>query len=198
MAAPLRRFRRTVQAFPDRSSFLRADPDRIAHWRGVLGQRPGLKVGVLWKSLKLDGARLRYFSPFEQWRPVLQTPGISFVNLQYGECQDELDQARETLGVEIWQPPEIDLKNDLDDIAALCRGLDLVLGPSNATTNIAAACGAQVWMISTPGAWPLLGLTDRSPWYPTARVFMADRFNHWAPVMNQIADALAKLTVQPA
>ena len=190
MAAPLRRFRRTLEAYPARPSFLTADPERIAHWRDVLAQRPGLKVGVLWKSLKLDGARLRYFSPFEQWRPVLETPGISFVNLQYGDCQAELDQARDTLGLEIWQPPGIDLKNDLDDVGALCRGLDLVVGPPNATTNIAAACGGAVWMISTPGAWSLLG-TDRHPWYPQVRVFCPDRFNQWEPVMQDVAAALA-------
>ena len=36
--------------------------------------------------------------------------------------------------------------------AALACALHLTIGPSNATTNIAAACGAAVWMISTPGA----------------------------------------------
>jgi len=192
MAVPLRRFRRSLDAFPARPSFLTADPDRIAHWREILAQRPGLKVGVLWKSLKLDGARLRYFSPFEQWRPVLETPGVSFVNLQYGDCQAELDQARQTLGVEIWQPPGIDLKDDLDDVGALCLGLDLVLGPPNATSNIAAACGGAVWMISTPGAWSLLG-TNRHPWYPQVRVFAPDRFNAWAPVMSDVAQALAQM-----
>jgi tetratricopeptide (TPR) repeat protein len=190
LAAPLRRFRRTLESYPDRPRFLVADADRTAHWRDLLAERPGLKVGILWKSLKLDGARLRYFSPFEQWRPVLETPGVSFVNLQYGDCQAELDQARETLGIEIWQPPGIDLKDHLDDVGALCCALDLVLSPPNATSNIGAACGAEVWMISTPGAWSLLG-TRRQPWYPGVRIFAPDRFNDWGPVMREVAAALA-------
>ncbi|HYF23800.1 MAG TPA: flagellar protein FlbA, partial [Caulobacteraceae bacterium] len=60
---------------------------------------------------------------------------------------------------------------------------------ANATTNIAAACGAPVWLISTPGAWPKLG-TDRYPWYPQARVFNPPAFNQWAPVMDEVAEAL--------
>jgi hypothetical protein len=188
----LRRFRRTVDAYPARDRFLTADPKRVAYWRDTLAERPGLKVGILWKSLKLDGARLRYFSPFEQWRPVLETPGVSFVNLQYGECQAELDKARETLGIDIWQPSGIDLKNDLDDVASLCLALDLVLGPPNASSNIAAACGGNVWMIFTPGSWSLLGTTGQQPWYPRVRVFTPDRFNDWAPVMREVADALAE------
>lgn len=192
IATPLRKFRRSVEAFPERIGYLAADPSRIAHWRDVLADRPGLKVGVLWKSLKLDGVRRRYFSPFEQWRPILETAGVSFINLQYGDCQAELDQARETLGLEIWQPPGIDLKDDLDDVAALCRALDLVVGPANATTNIAAAVGGAVWMIATPGAWPLLG-TQRNPWYPQMRVFIPAGFNHWSAVMRDVASALSDL-----
>jgi len=190
IATPLRRFRRSVEAYPDRIGYLAADPSRIAHWREVLASRPGLKVGVLWKSLKLDGVRRRYFSPFEQWRSVLEVPGVSFVNLQYGDCRAELDQARDALGVEIWQPPGIDLKDDLDDVAALCTALDLVMGPANATTNIAAAVGAAVWMIATPGAWPLLGARS-NPWYPQMRVFIPDGFDHWSEVMGDVASALA-------
>ena len=191
MASPLRRFRRSVEDFPARERFLTADPTRVAHWRGVLDElSPQPKVGVLWKSLKLEGARLRFFSPFEQWRPVLSVPGATFINLQYGDCSAELAEAARELGVQIWQPPGIDLKDDLDEVAALTCALDLVVGPANATSNIAAACGADVWLISTPGAWPRLG-TDRYPWYPQVRVFTPPAFNRWGPVMDEVAGELA-------
>ena len=190
MASPLRRFRRSVEDYGRRSSYLVADPERVAHWKDHLADLPGLKVGILWKSLKLAGSRLRHFSPFEQWRVVLETPGVSFVNLQYGDCEAELTQAREMLNLDIRQPRGIDLKEDLDDVAALCGAVDLILGPANATTNIAAACGAPVWLLSTPAAWPRLG-TDQYPWYPQVRVFSPPAFNEWAPVMNELAQALA-------
>jgi tetratricopeptide (TPR) repeat protein len=190
LASPLRRFRPDVAAFPDHPSFLKADPARVDHWRGVLADAPaGLKVGILWKSLKLDGARLRYFSPFDAWRPVLTTPGAVFVNLQYGDSDAETAEARARLGVQLWRPPGIDLKNDLDEIAALTCALDIVLGPANATTNIASACGANVWLISTPGAWPKLG-TDRYPWYPATQVFNAPAVDPWDSVMGEIAGRL--------
>ena len=191
LASPLRRFRTSVAAFPDHGAYLAADPDRVAHWRATLADLPGRKVGILWKSLKLDGARLREFSPFERWRSILTTPGISFVNLQYGDSDAEIEQAREAFGVNIWRPPGIDLKMDLDDLAALCVALDLVLGPANATSNIAGACGAPVWLISTPVAWPKLG-TDRYPWYPATRVFSTQAFGHWDGVMAEIAVALGQ------
>ena len=189
IASLLRGYRRTLADFPRRPRFLAADPARVDHWRDQLDKLgTGPKVGLLWKSLKLDAARRRYFSPFEQWKPVLESPGLIFVNLQYGDCDAEFDQAR-AAGHTLWQPPGIDLKNDLDDLAALCCAMDLIIGPANATTNIAAACGAPVWLISTPAAWPRLG-TDRYPWYPQVRVFTPEAFNRWEGVMAEVGEAL--------
>jgi Tfp pilus assembly protein PilF len=191
LASPLRAFRRSLDAYPTRTGYLAPDPARVAHWRAALAALgPQPKVGLLWKSLKVDGARQRCFSPFEQWAPVLSIPGLCFVNLQYGDCAAELAYAQSELGLNIWQPPGIDLKHDLDDLAALCCAMDLVLGPANATSNIAAACGAPLWLVSIPAAWPRLG-TDRYPWYPQARVFTPDRFNDWDPVMAEVGRALA-------
>jgi tetratricopeptide (TPR) repeat protein len=191
LASPLRRFRRTVDAYPARDRFLVADPARVAHWKGLLAGAPaGPKVGLLWKSMKLDGARARYFSPFAQWEAVLKTPGVSFVNMQYGDCAEEIARARAEFGVDIWTPPGIDLKDELDEVAALSCALDLTIGFANATSNIAAACGAPTWMVSAPGAWPRLG-TARMPWYPQARVFCPATFGAWGPVMGEVAEALA-------
>ncbi|MES2896085.1 MAG: tetratricopeptide repeat protein [Pseudomonadota bacterium] len=187
----LRQFRREVAAYPNRPRFLEADPARLAHWRAVLDTAPaGRKVGLLWKSGSTMGARHRYYSSFEQWAPVLAAQGITFVNLQYGDVEAELEQARRELGVEIWNPPGIDLKQDLDDVAALSCALDLVVGFANATSNIAAACGAPSWLISMAGAWARLG-TDRYPWYPQMRTFVPEAFREWDPVMAEVGQAMA-------
>lgn len=189
--APLRRFRRSVEAYPQRPSFLVADPERVAYWRAMLDSLNGApKVGVVWKSLFINSGRLRHYSPFDEWKATLQTPGVQFVNLQYGDCAAELAEMRDNLGVDIWTPPGIDLKDDLDEVAALTCALHLTLGPANATTNIAAACGASVWLVSTPGAWPRLG-TDRYPWYPQVRTFVPPAYNRWAPAMTELTQALS-------
>jgi tetratricopeptide (TPR) repeat protein len=189
MACLARRYRREPEAFGRTPSFLKADPERVAHWKrelAALGDGP--KIGLLWKSLQMTSSRSRFFSPFEQWGAVLATPGCVFVNLQYGECGEELEQAR-AAGTPIWSPPGLDLKNDLDEVAALACALDLTLGPPNATSNIAAACGAPAWVISTPGAWPRLG-SDHMPWYPAMRVFTPASLSDWGPVMADVSAAL--------
>jgi len=196
IASLLREFRRSVADFPRLERQLVADPDRVAHWRGVLAEVSDLpKVGLLWKSAIQKDNRSRYYSPFATWEPVLRQPGVTFVNLQYGDCSDELEYARREMGAEIWTPPGIDLKQDLDDIAALSTAVDLVAGFSNATLNIAAACGVPTFLISTPGAWTRLG-TETYPWYPQARVFLPPAFADWDPVMAQVAEAIGAFAAE--
>ncbi|CAN7177209.1 tetratricopeptide repeat protein [Phenylobacterium sp. LjRoot225] len=192
MASLLRAYRRTVEDFPANPANIAADPNRVAEWRKRLAELPGRKVGILWKSNITKDARHRYFAGFEAWGPVLSQSGVTFVNLQYGDCAEEIAQAKAQFGVDIWQPPGVDLKLDLDEVAALCGAVDLVIGFSNATFNIAAACGAPSWLVTIPGAWPRLGLPDRYAWYPQVRVFSLDAFGDWGPVMGRLAEAVGE------
>ena len=192
IASPLRRFRRSIESFPTRDRYLIPDPTRVAHWKTQLAEaQPGPKVGLLWKSAVANSGRHRFFCAFEQWARVLANRDVTFVNLQYGDCQPELETAERDFNAKIWTPPGIDLKLDLDDVAALSCALDLVIGFSNATFNIAAACGVPAWLISNPGAWPRLG-TARYPWYPQVRVYLPDGFGVWDPVMAQIGGDLGR------
>ncbi|MGZ3305763.1 MAG: tetratricopeptide repeat protein, partial [Asticcacaulis sp.] len=188
----LPRLRGDIRAFPASNIFLTPDPARIAHWRGrlsAMGTKP--KIGILWKSLKSSALRDRAFSAFDQWRDVLSLDAFDFINLQYGDIDAEIAQAREA-GIRITTLDGIDLKQDLDDLASLCRALDVVIGPSNATTNIAGACGANLWLLNPPNAWAQLGQPNY-PWYPQARVFSPPTVKDWSPAMAEIRQALLEL-----
>ena len=160
----------------------------MAHWAAELEKLgPGLKVGLHWKSLVLTGSRARYFSSFERWKPVLTTPGAVMVNLQCGDVSDDLAAAA-AAGVSIWTPP-INLKDDLEDVAALSAALDLVIGPGIAGTNLAAAVGGTAWMITAPDDWHFLA-TDKYPFYPHLRYFRRDSFGDWDGAISRIRTAL--------
>ena len=184
MASLLAVFRPTIESFPDRRGYLTADPEKVRHWKAELEKLgAGVKVGVHWKSLVLTGSRARYFSNFERWRPVLTTPGTVMVNLQCGDVADDLAEA-EAAGVRIWTPP-INLKDDLEDVAALSVALDVVIGPGIAGTNLAAVVGANAWMITAPDDWQFLA-TDHYPFYPHMRCYRLATFDGWDEVMRRV------------
>ena len=181
-------YRQSLADFPDRDGYLVPDPARVARWKGELeALGPGLKVGLHWKSLVLTGVRARYFSSFERWKPVLTAPGCIMVNLQCGDVAEDL-AAAEAAGVTIWTPP-MNLKDDLDDLAALSNALDLVIGPGIAGTNMAAASGARTWLVHAPDDWHLLN-TDRYPFYPRVRTFATGGFDGWPRAIAEMRAAL--------
>ena len=187
MGTPMRAFRNELSAFPDTPGYLVADPEARDAFRTQLdGFGPGLKIGILWKSLKMDPKRSRFFSAFDAWEGILKTEGARFVNLQYGDVDDELAVAEERFGVRIHQPQDIDLRQDLDKVAALAASCDLVIGPMNATSNLAAACGGHVWFIhARSSTWTLLG-SDRQHWYPQTRSFFGSGFQDWDTTLSNV------------
>lgn len=185
------RFRSSQADFPTEPAYLRPDPLRVAHWRAWLGA--GTKaVGLTWRSGKRLGDRRRNYPPLETWAPMLRTPGLRFVNLQYGDCADELRVLEGFGSIEIIEPPGIDLRADLDDLTALCAALDLVVGVANATTQLAGACGCPSLLLTPPAAWPMLG-TDRYPWHPATQVVVCPAAGEWAPAMSRAAGRLETL-----
>ncbi|MGV3577535.1 tetratricopeptide repeat protein [Brevundimonas sp.] len=188
MASLMTVYRQKLADFPDRDGYLVPDPEKVARWNSELeALGPGLKIGLHWKSLVLTGVRARYFSSFERWKPVLTAPGCVMVNLQCGDVTEDL-AAAEAAGVKIWTPP-MNLKDDLDDLAALSNALDLVIGPGIAGTNMAAASGARTWLVHAPDDWHLLN-TDRYPFYPRVRTFATGGFDGWPRAIAEIRAAL--------
>jgi hypothetical protein len=132
--------------------------------------------------------RRRFFAPFANWGPLLKTPGVSFYSLQYGDVADEEAYAAKTFGVTLKSIEGLDVKDDLEGVAAASLALDLVIGPMNASTNIAAACGALVWFVHRFGSWTQYA-TDGSPFYPHSRQFCAG--GQWRPMFESMAKELA-------
>lgn len=185
-------YRPTLESFPGPGQVIVPDPDKVAYWRGELAKLPeGLKVGLHWKSLVMTGARAAFFAAgFQRWEPILTTPGCVMVNLQCGDVSEDL-AAAEAAGVFIWTPP-INLKDDLEDVAALSVACDVVLGPGIAGTNIAAASGARTWMVAAPDDWHLM-TTDHYVFYPDVKIFVRGAVDGWPEVIDRMRAALDRV-----
>ena len=81
----------------------------------------------------------------KHWGPVLSQPDCYFINLQYGDNEEELTQLELDTGLKIYQDKEIDSLINLEDFAAQIAALDLVISTSNTTVHVAGALGKNVW-----------------------------------------------------
>ncbi len=193
LGGPLKHLRNDIAAFKQPSDgFLVPDPERVAHWKRELEKLPpGRKAGILWKSGVMDVKRGRSFAGFESWKPILKTPNITWIKLQYGDADADVEMAKNKFGIDIHTLPGIDLKQDLDDISALSKALDLVVGPMNATTNLAGAVGTPFWLLWPQTVWTQLG-TKQMPWYPNTRTYSPEQLKNWGPAISQLAKDLAE------
>ncbi len=163
-------FRQHISDFLPHQGYLNTDPARVDYWRQQLAALGvGRKIGFAWRS-GLLGVRRGGYTEISDWAPMFGLEGFHWINLQYGDCRDELDYARQHFNAKIIDFGEhgLNLKDDLDDCAALYQALDLVIAPNTAITSVAGAVGAKVWVLS--GGWIQLGQGGQLPWYPSLQI----------------------------
>jgi tetratricopeptide (TPR) repeat protein len=188
------------ESFPWHAGYLIADSERVPLWRDRFERLgAGLIVGIAWQGGKDPATRRRRSTTLAQWSSLFRIPGVAFVNLQYGECAAELEQARQDLGANLHDWKDADPLGDLDGPAAQIAALDLVISVDNAAVHLAGALNVPVWTL-LPFASDWRWFTDRSdsPWYPRMRLFRqhaaeASPERNWDHVFREVTQALAEL-----
>jgi tetratricopeptide (TPR) repeat protein len=184
------RFGTRLETVPAEVPYLAADPARRARWRARLGDRSGLRVGLVWAgnpSFARDRLRSPGLAPLLK---LLELPGLSWFGLQVGAGRRDLDDHAvpddfTDLGGEL---------RDFADTAAVMAELDLVVTSCTAAAHLGGALGRPTWvMLPAAPDWRWLLERADSPWYPTVRLFRQAASGDWRTVVAQLADALAAL-----
>jgi Tfp pilus assembly protein PilF len=182
-----------LDSFPRAPGYLRPDATRQAQYQQRLtALGPGLKVGLAWRSRKTRQEH-PYYPPLAQWREVLTVPGVQFVNLQYDAAGEEINTVQQQWGVAIHAWDDLDVFHDLDGVAALMAGLDVIIAPETAVSALAGSLGRPVWRLTIAGgSWTMLGTTG-CPWFPSMRVLCQQQYGHWDEVLTRVAHDLRRL-----
>jgi len=148
-----------------------------------------LNVGLVWSGNPGNPAnRLRAMQP-EQFRPLLDLPGVRLFNLQAG---DEGRRGQEILGERLQQPRQP--LNDFFDLAQCQRALDLTLTICTGPAHLAGAMALPAWVLLNQVAdfrWPRTG--ERTPWYPTMRLMRAPALHAWDALVSALGPELEAL-----
>lgn len=167
---------------------LRAQPELAEQWRRRLGG--GFKVGLCWQgnpSHPRDGVRSL---AIEQLLPILRVPGCRFFSLQVGPGAEQISRLPAEIAITDLSA-ELSTADVMVPAAAAIANLDLVISIDSGLAHLAGALGAPVW-IPLPYApdWRWFRHGERTPWYPSARLFRQGTPGQWPDCIARMAAAL--------
>jgi tetratricopeptide (TPR) repeat protein len=122
-----------------------------------------LLIGICWRSGLLNHQRNNNYIPLNEWDEVFKIPNAVFVNLQYGECENELIEAEKKFKIKIARWNHIDLKNNLSLVFNLIDSLDFVVSAATAVSAMAYSIGKTTLVFQPRSNWTNLG-ENYFPW----------------------------------
>ena len=182
-------FRLNISDFSHGKNYLVPDPSRVSEFKQRLEPFKSKKlVGICWRSGNVSVERNIYYAPITSWVPVFETENVAFVNLQYGDCSQEVESIKQEFGIELLQWPDIDLRNDLESVAALIANLDCVVSVGTAVAQLTGAVGTPLLLLTSKD-WSFLG-QNYYPWFQNVDVCCSDFGQPIEPLIPEMAAKL--------
>ncbi len=163
-------FRKKLDDFPEKANIIVTAPEhRNEFLRRLAPYRNKKLVGICWRSGLMSAMRNHYYTHLADWSKIIDLlkDDVSFVNLQYGDCESEISEFEKVNGIEILRWKDINLKDDLDRVMALISCLDAVITVGTAVVSLAGAVGCKTILIEPYGSFDLGSPRGKYPWYPS-------------------------------
>ena len=150
----------------------------------------GVRVGLVWAGNPDHDDDVNRSAALADFRPLLDVAGADFFALQVGQAAKQIAEAGMAAAVK-------DLGagfRDFADTAAAIQGLDLLVSVDTAAAHLAGAIGKPVWLLLPRVAdWRWGRTGEKSPWYPSMRMFRQTGRRDWGPVIGRLAGELDAL-----
>ena len=144
-------------------------------------------IGIVWAGSSSHKNDQHRSTTLENFKPILNTEGFNFYNLQFGERSKDIV----TLGLE---HKIINLEEELAGFMAtaiLIEKLDLIISIDTSMAHLAGALGKPVWtLLSFVPDWRWMLDRVDSPWYPSMRLFRQSKPGDWTSVIKNVRKAL--------
>jgi ADP-heptose:LPS heptosyltransferase len=192
MSLPLA-LKTTLHNIPLSKGYLQADQTRVSQIQEELRlKNPESKklCGISWLS-KADKTGLFRSIHLKDFINMLDKDDLLYVNLQYGEVDQEISQLAKDLGVTVVNLESVNKYDDIDGLAAIIQACDLVISIDNTTVHLAGALGkdARVLLPYIPDWRWLLDRKD-SPWYQSLRLYRQPALFDWGGAIAKLKEDL--------
>jgi len=174
-------------------SFLEAEDQAVKDWRrkiDALGN--GLKVGICWRSGFQSAERNVWYPQLDHWKEILGVENCHFINLQYGNTDEDIAYFEKKFGADIYVPEDLDLRDDFAGAAALTKACDLVVTIAAAPSMMSFAVGTPILWLFPATPWWCFGQAPHTPIFSNCRIITPENLRDWEDVGRQAAQWLEK------
>lgn len=185
-------FRNSLEDFKNQSlHYLKCNHEKLIPLRKIIKNTKKFICGIAWKSQNEKIGSYKSLS-LKQLLPILSLPNIDFVDLQYGDTEEEKKSLYHEYGIEINTIDEIDRFNDIDGLSSLIDACDFVITSSNVTAHLSGALGKKTYLLtpySIGKIWYWHENRNKSLWYPSVNIYRQESNKSWnIPIENLISD----------
>ncbi|UKJ75121.1 tetratricopeptide repeat protein [Azospirillum brasilense] len=182
-------FGTTLASVPPPVTLTVPDSSRVKAAHRLGAREPGtLRVGIVWSGRVTFGDNGRRATSLARFLRFAEVPGVRLYSLQKGPPEAELADSGVAGHLVTPLGPDLD---DFADTAAMLEQLDLVIMTDSSVAHLAGSLGKPVWNLVQHVPYWIYGFSgDRTPWYPTMRLFRQGPDQDWEPVFAQAVDAL--------
>ena len=175
-----------TSSVPATLPYVRTDDAQIAKWRPALGGLPGKRVALTWAGHARHANDRNRSIDLKLLEPLFKCEGISFVSIQRDLRGDDAARLAQ-FGITDFGPRLA----DMTDTAAVLALTDLLVSVDTSVVHLAGAMGREAWvMLPFMPDWRWTLTNERSPWYPTMRLFRQRAPGDWPNVIATVRDAL--------
>jgi tetratricopeptide (TPR) repeat protein len=152
-------------------------------------------IGLFWRSGLLNINRKHFYPPIKLWGPLLKIKNVCFVSLQFDQDSADIATVEQLFGTKILRLPDVDLRNDLNQTASICRALSGVIAPSTTTAHLSASVGTPTIVIDRTKIWsPSINGFDAI--FPKIKYIYPPPDEEWDWVFNKTRCAVNKWVLE--
>ena len=174
-------FRNDVSKFSNvKFPYIIDNKDITRNLHPKIKQQNKIICGLSWKSTNKE-IGINKSIILDKLTNVINIEKIKFVNLQYGDVSNEVENLNNLNKNNIKIIDKIDITNDIESLISVIKNCDFILTTSNTTAHLSAAMNVETLVMVPYGRGKLhyWGIDNTTPWYPSVKIFRQEKNHTW-------------------
>ncbi len=182
-------FKTTIDSVPHKMPYIHNSETHQKAWaKHIRNSKVNTRIGIVWNANAPPGKDRGCSCELNHFLELSKIKKTKFYSLQIGRATEDLANNKKIKDLN-------EHITDLTHLASAIERLDLIITVDCATAHLAGALNKPTWvLLPFSCTWPWGLKSDKTPWYPSLRLYRQQEPGNWEDVFVQVTESLNKLT----